>query len=154
MNFNQSNSSTAPDAVVHSHSLLRAIPLLEARSEPTLILAPDSLIILEANQSMTAILGANGTQLVGRSVLQWIAEEHRIDFFRAVRSASRHAFTSAIPFLWRSKNTSAFHPLLTRAWPLQLSAQQFVIELSTQAPLQSAALSIQTLEPLPHAAKF
>lgn len=108
------------------------------------MLAPESLIVLGANEAMARALGTSINELQGRSVLQWIDISHRTDFVRAVRLAGRHPLPQSVPFLWIGRDGQSPRILWTNAWTFGLSSQTEAIGLSAREREDFDAASLQS----------
>lgn len=109
--------------------VLPATPLHRASSEPSLILAPESLIVLSANPAFIDTLGLKEREVIGRSILQWIHTEQREDFNRTIRMVDRYPSPIEIPFSWSCPSRGRIELKVT-AWTVRLSSHTQVIELT------------------------
>ena len=108
-----------------------AAPLILAQTEPHLILSSDSFIVLEANEAFASALGVTRKEVVGRSVLQWIANEQRKDFTGTLRMAGRHPLPPKIFFQWKVAGNTLL-PMEIAAWMIPVSAHTRVLALSAR----------------------
>lgn len=112
---------------------------MRAPAEEILRLSPVSFLVLEAAPSLARRLGVEPSQMVGRSISQWISPSERDDVLLALRSLAR------APMVGSGDRAFAL-PLISRegrrfGWTVR-------VEL-TRAPTQSAEITQIIL--LPHA---
>ena len=89
----------------------------------TLLLDPNSFVILEANSACERVLGVPTEKLVGRSLLSWVDESQHDDFGKAMRVAMRRYYPRQFDSRWKLPDGRMIHMEIL-ACPLSLSDQR------------------------------
>jgi diguanylate cyclase (GGDEF)-like protein/PAS domain S-box-containing protein len=94
----------------------------------TLLVDPDSQVILEANTACERVLGLSVDKLAGRLLTNWVAEECRDDFTKALRVSMRRYYPRLFDSRWKLADGTVIH-MEVLACPLVLADKREVIQV-------------------------
>jgi len=114
-------------------------------SEPYVVLASPSLIVLDMSDALLELLGVQADECIGRSILQWVHTTERKDFFHLLPLICRNKEKKILPkFHWKRKDTSSTL-LAHEAQMVALSQSQSVIllKLTEEQPYAQIQLHLK-----------